>query len=58
MWHLKTKIIPVVEGALGLIKRDTSEFAKSKPGRPKLPEIQKIVLTAHIMRKFSIDMRD
>ena len=52
MWHLKTKIIPVVEGALGLIKRDTSEFAKGKPGRPKLPEIQKIVLTAHIMRKF------
>ena len=53
MWHLKTTVIPVVVGALGLLKRGTDEYVDSIPGKPKLFEVQKIALTstAHIMRK-------
>ena len=53
MWQLKTTIIPVVVGALGLIKKGTIDYLKKIPGEPSLSEIQKIVLnsTAHILRR-------
>ena len=46
MWKLKTKIIPVVIGALGMIKKGTQSFIDQIPGKPSLQEIQKIVLTS------------
>ena len=54
MWELKTKTIPVVIGALGMIKRDTQNFIEQIPGKSTLQEMQKIVLTntAHILRKW------
>ena len=53
MWHLKTRTIPVVVGALGLIKKGTSQYLEMIPGDPSLQEIQKIVLnsTAHVLRR-------
>ena len=53
MWHLKTKTLPVVIGALSLIKKDTDKFLEQIPGNPRLEEVQKIVLnsTAHILRR-------
>ena len=53
MWEFKTNIIPVVIGALGMIKKGTQNFIDQIPGKPSLQEIQKIVLTstAHILRK-------
>ena len=53
MWHLKATVIPIVVGALGMVKRGIQNHLKSLPGEPKLQEIQKIVLTstAHILRK-------
>lgn len=53
MWHLKTCTIPVVVGALGLIKKGAKEFVSKIPGNPSLQEIQKIVLnsTAHVLRR-------
>ena len=50
---LKTKTIPVVIGALGMIKKGTQNFIDQIPGKPSLQEMQKIVLTstAHILRK-------
>ena len=53
MWHLKTKTLPVVVGALGLIKKGTQDFLDQIPGKPSLQEVQKIVLnsTAHILRR-------
>ena len=53
MWKLKTKTIPVVIGALGMIKKGTQNFIDQIPGKPSLQEMQKIVLTsiAHILRK-------
>ena len=57
IWKLKTKIIPVVIGALEMIKKRTLNFIDQIAGKPSLQETQKIVLTstAHILQKvFSI----
>jgi len=53
MWHLKTKTVPVIVGALGMIKKDTQKHLQRIPGKLNLSEIQKIVLTstAHILRR-------
>ena len=46
MWKLKTNIIPVVIGALGIIKMESQNFIDQTPGKSSLQEIQKIVLTS------------
>ena len=53
MWKLKTKTIPVVIGALGMIKKGTQNFIDQILGKPSLQEMQKVVLTStyHISRK-------
>ena len=53
MWHLKPTVIPVVIGALGLIKKGTEKHIEKIPGKISLSECQKIALmgTAHILRK-------
>uniref|UniRef100_A0A0L8H581 Uncharacterized protein n=1 Tax=Octopus bimaculoides TaxID=37653 RepID=A0A0L8H581_OCTBM len=53
MWNLKTKTIPVVIGALGLIAKGADCYIAQIPGNPKMAEIQKKMLigTAHILRK-------
>ena len=53
MWHLKAKTVPVIVGALGMIKKGCQKHLDKIPGEPCLKEIQKIVLTstAHILRK-------
>ena len=63
MWHLKTnlktKTIPVVVGALGLIRKGTNDFIEKIPGSPSLSEVQKIVLnsTAHVFEKRSFHLK-
>ena len=51
--HMKTVTIPVVIGALGMIKKGTEKHLEKIPGIPNRGEIQKIALTrtAHILRK-------
>ena len=53
MWKMKTITVPVIVGALGMIKKGTQKFLDRIPGDPQLQEIQKIVITstAHILRK-------
>ena len=53
MWHMKTKIIPVVIGALGMIRKGTIDYISQIPGNVELSELQKITLnsTAHILRR-------
>ena len=53
MWKPNTKTIPVVTGALGIIKKGTENFIDEISGKPLLQEMQKIVLTstAHMLRK-------
>ena len=53
MWRLKKTVIPVIVGAIGMVKKGVLNHLKSIPGEPNLQEIQKIVLTStsHILRK-------
>ena len=44
MWKVKTKTIPVIVGALGMIKKGTQKYVTEIPGNFSLAEIQKIVL--------------
>ena len=39
MLKLKTKTIPVVIGALGMIKNSTQNFVDQIPGKPSLQEM-------------------
>ena len=52
-WNVKTKVVPVVVGALGTLRKDFTKGVELTPGRPKVSEIQQISLldTAHILRK-------
>ena len=53
MWTLKTKTIPVVISALVMIKKGTQKYIDEIPGKPSIPEMQKIALTStgRIIRK-------
>jgi len=53
MWSTKAKIIPIVIGALGMIKFGMKKYLDMIPGDVKIEQIQKITLmgTAHIIRK-------
>ena len=53
MWKMKTKVIPVVVGALGAISKDFKSYIENIPGKINSSEVQKSTLlgTAHILRK-------
>ena len=53
MWHLNATIIPVVIGAIGMIKKTTEEHIEQIPENPCQHKLQKIVLngTAHLLRR-------
>ena len=53
MWGMNTLTIPVVFGALGIIKKGLERYISKIPGKIDIREMQKIVLlvAAHILRK-------
>lgn len=53
MWQTRTVVIPVVVGALGVIKKGTEQHLCKIPGSDNLQEIKKTALpgTAHTLRK-------
>jgi len=53
MWKVRTKIVPVITGALGTIKKALDQNHQLLPGHWSATELQKIVLTstAQIIRK-------
>ena len=53
MWKLRTKTIPVVTGALSMIKKGSQNLIDQIPSKLSIQEMQKIVVTssAHILRK-------
>ena len=53
MLQLKAIVIPVVVGALGMIKKKTEDHIMRIPGNPCLQEFQKIVLNgkAHLQQR-------
>ena len=52
-WKCKTKTIPIVIGALGVINKTTEKYLDEVPGRSCITELQKTTLlgTARILRK-------
>ena len=53
MWKVRTKVMPVVNGALGKIKKGLEQILQLLPGHPSATELQNITLmsTAHIICK-------
>ena len=53
MWKMKTKTIPVIVGAIHMIKKGTQKYVNEIPGNLSLSGIQKIVLnsSSHISRR-------
>jgi len=53
MWSLNASTVPVIVGALGMIKKGYQKHLDKIPGESTIQEIQKIVLTstAHTLRK-------
>ena len=53
IWKLRTSIVPVIVGVLGIIKKGCQKHLDTISVESQLQEIQKIVLTstAHILRK-------
>ena len=52
-WGMKATTIPVVRGALGLVKKGLPKYIQQTPGNVKMHELQKISLlgTSHILTK-------
>ena len=44
MWDMKTKTIPMVIGALGVIKKGVNEYLEKIPGSSVIGQMQKIAL--------------
>ena len=53
MWQMKTTTVPIVVGALRLIKRGLEKYISQIPGHIWIEELQKIALlgSAHILRR-------
>ena len=53
MWSMKTNLIPIVIGALGLIRNGMNRYVEQIPGNIRVEELQKNVLleTAHLLRR-------
>jgi len=53
MWNVKTKVIPVIIGATGIIPKSFRKYVSNIPGKHEVKKLQKtdILGTAHIIRK-------
>ena len=54
MWNVKTKVIPVIIGAIGTISKSFIKYVSNIPGGHEAKQLQKtaIIGTAHINRKY------
>jgi hypothetical protein len=53
MWNVKTKVTPVIIGAIGTISKSFRKYLSSTPGKHDIKELQKTAIlgTAHILQK-------
>jgi hypothetical protein len=53
MWHVKTKVLPVIIAATGTISKSFRKYLRSIPGKHDIKELQKTAIlgTAHILWK-------
>ena len=54
MWGLRTESVPIIVGALGLIKEGMDQNSGNIPGASNISELQKIIVlgTAHMLGRF------
>ena len=53
MWNVKTRMIPVINGATGNISKSFRKYVSNTPGNHEVRKLQKTAIlgTAHILRK-------
>jgi hypothetical protein len=53
MWNVKTKVIPVIIGAIGTISKSFRKYLNNTPGKYEIKGLQKIAIlgTAHTLPK-------
>jgi len=53
MWNVKTKVIPIVIEATGIISKSFRKYVSNIPGKYDVKELQKTAIlgTAHLLRK-------
>ena len=53
MWNVKTKVIPVIIGATGIISKSFRKYVNNIQGKHEVKELQKTTIlgTAYILRK-------
>ena len=53
MWNVKTKVIPVIIGASGIISKSLRKYVSNIPEKHEVKELQKTAAlgTAHTLRK-------
>jgi hypothetical protein len=53
MWKVKTRVIPVIIGAIGTISKPFRKYVSNITGNHDVRELQKAAIfgTAHILRK-------
>jgi len=53
MWNVKTKVIPVIIGAVGTISKSFRKYVSNIPGNHEVKELQKTAIlgTSHVLRK-------
>jgi hypothetical protein len=53
MWKVKTRVIPVIIEATGIISKSFRKYVSTIPGSHEVKELQKTAIlgTAHILRK-------
>jgi len=53
MWNVKTKVKPVIIGAIGTISKSFRKYVSNIRGKHEVKELQKTAIlgTAHILRK-------
>jgi len=56
IWNVKTKVIPVLIGAIGTISKSFRKYVSNIPGKHEVKELQKTAIldTAHILQKVLI----
>jgi hypothetical protein len=53
MWNVKTRVIPVIIGATGIISKSFRKYVSCIPGNHEVRELQKTAIlgTTHFLRK-------
>jgi len=53
MWKVRTKIVPIIIGAIGTNNKGLGQNLQLLPGHPSATELQKVTLmsTVHIIHK-------